>query len=377
EPVTLNALGLYAVIGVIVGLAAAGVTRTVYWLEDMFERLPVNWMWWPAIGGLGVGLVGYLAPRTLGVGYDNIADILSNRLSLHLIVLLCLMKFISWAIALSSGTSGGTLAPLFTVGSGAGAVLGAALLWAFPLSGLDVRVAALVGMAGIFAGASHALLASVVFAFETTQQTNGLLPLLAGSTLAYLAARMVMKNSIMTEKIARRGLRVPQDYDADAFANTTVGMIMETGVDTLPPDLPVATLADRIARHDPAVSLHQAWPLVDAAGQLVGIITRNDVVRSLQEPGSSALLLRDAGSSALVVAHPDESVQDAVNRMLTYDIGRVLVVSRGDPQKLLGYVSRTHLLATQFRRLHAEQVREAGWLHRARSWQRSRADQVQ
>jgi H+/Cl- antiporter ClcA len=363
-PACLSALALYALLGIVIGVVAVVVTRIVYWLEDMFEHLPVHWMWWPAIGGLAVGLVGYFAPRTLGVGYDNIADILSNKFSLHLIGFLCLMKFVSWSIALSSGTSGGTLAPLFTIGSGTGAALGAFFLWIFPMSGLDVRVAALVGMAAIFAGASRALLASVVFAFETTHQNNGLLPLLVGSTLAYLVARMLMQNSIMTEKIARRGLRIPEDYDADVFAQTTVGAIMDKDVKVLSPDMPVSTLADRIARHDPEVSVREAWPLLDSDRQLAGIITRNDVIRSLEKSGATNLKLSEAGNSALVTAFPDETVHEAVARMLTHGIGRLLVVSRTDPKQLIGYVSRTHLLSTRFRQVQQEQVREDGWLRK-------------
>jgi chloride channel protein, CIC family len=361
-PVSLGALALYALLGIIIGVASVAVTRIVYWIEDMFEHLPIHWMWWPAIGGLAVGLVGYFAPRTLGVGYDNIADILSNRFSLHLIAFLCVMKFISWSIALSSGTSGGTLAPLFTIGSGAGATLGAFFLWILPASGVDVRIAALVGMAAIFAGASRALLASVVFAFETTHQTNGLLPLLIGCTLAYLVARMLMQNSIMTEKIARRGLKIPEDYDADVFLQTTVSSAMDKEVPSLSPDTLVSALADRIARHDPEVSVRDAWPLVNGDGQLVGIITRNDIIRSMEKAGARNLKLSEAGSSDLVTAYPDETVHEAVARMLTHGIGRLLVVSRADPKKMIGYVSRTHLLSTKFRQVQTEQVREDGWI---------------
>jgi CIC family chloride channel protein len=361
-PVSLGALALYALLGIIIGVASVAVTRIVYWIEDMFEHLPIHWMWWPAIGGLAVGLVGYFAPRTLGVGYDNIADILSNRFSLHLIAFLCVMKFISWSIALSSGTSGGTLAPLFTIGSGAGATLGALFLWILPASGVDVRIAALVGMAAIFAGASRALLASVVFAFETTHQTNGLLPLLIGCTLAYLVARMLMQNSIMTEKIARRGLKIPEDYDADVFLQTTVSSAMDKEVPSLSPDTLVSALADRIARHDPEVSVRDAWPLVNGDRQLVGIITRNDIIRSMEKAGARNLKLSEAGSSDLVTAYPDETVHEAVARMLTHGIGRLLVVSRADPKKMIGYVSRTHLLSTKFRQVQTEQVREDGWI---------------
>ncbi|HTB79484.1 MAG TPA: chloride channel protein [Opitutaceae bacterium] len=366
-PVSLLPLGLYALIGLILGVASVGVTRSVYWIEDMFEHLPIHWMWWPAIGGIAVGVIGYFAPRTLGVGYNNISDIISARLPLQMMAFLCAMKFVSWAIALSSGTSGGTLAPLLTIGGGGGGLVGAFLLWLMPSSGLDVRVAALVGMAAMFAGASRALLASVVFAFETTLQPNGLLPVLAGSTLGFFVARLLMQNSIMTEKIARRGLRIPQDYDADAFAQTTVSEIMDEKIKTLPAQGSVAELADLIARHDPEVSAHQAWPLLDSAGQLAGVITRSDLLRAIDRSGGRETSLIEAGNSALVVAHPDESVSDAVARMLSHGVGRLPVVSRTEPKKLIGYVSRTSLLSARLASLQQETMRDDGWF---RSWKR-------
>src|SRR5262249_23942401 len=156
----------------------------------------------PAIGAVAVGVVGYFAPKTMGVGYDNIEAIVGGSLTGWALVWLCAMKFISWCISLGSGTSGGTLGPLFTVGGGLGAVLGAGAAALLPSLGVDPRIAGLVGMAAIFAGASRALLASVVFAFETTRQPIGLLPLLGGSAAAYLISCLAMKNSIMTEKIA-------------------------------------------------------------------------------------------------------------------------------------------------------------------------------
>ena len=370
-PAGLGALGFYTVLGVIVGIAAVGITRLVYWIEDQFDRLPVHWMWWPAIGGLAVGLVGYFAPRTLGVGYDNISDIISNQLPIQTVAFLCGMKFISWSISLSSGTSGGTLAPLLTIGGGAGALIGALLLQLAPNSGLDIRVAALVGMAAMFAGASRALLASVVFAFETTLQTNGLLPILAGSTAAFFIARLLMENSIMTEKIARRGLRIPQDYDADAFSHTSIEAIMDRNVKTLSAQSSVAELADLIARHDPAVSSHQAWPLVNANGQLTGVITRSDLLRAIERSGGRENTLLEAGSSPAIVAYPDETVSDAVNRMLAKGIGRLPIVSRTDNQTLVGYVGRTSLLATRLRSLNQETIRDDGWL-RARAQRKTR-----
>jgi len=364
--VSFPALALYSLIGILLGVVAVGVTRVVYWVEDQFERLPLHWMWWPAVGGLAVGVVGYFAPRTLGVGYQNITGILAAGMSVRVVAFLCAMKFVSWAISLGSGTSGGTLAPLLTIGSGAGNLLGALCLRLLPASGLDVRMAGLVGMAALFAGASRALLTSVVFAFETTQQAAGLLPLLAGCSLSFLTARLLMQNSIMTEKIARRGLRIPQDYDADIFQQTSVSEVMERDVKTLAAEGFVTELADRIARHDPGLSVQQAWPLIDSQGVLTGIITRSDLLRALDAPVEHALTLREAGSSPLVVAYPDESVHDAVVRMLSHGIGRLPVVNRAAPEKLTGYLSRTSLLATRLRSHHHETQRDPGWLRTMR-----------
>jgi H+/Cl- antiporter ClcA len=209
-----EALTTYIVIGAIVGLAAVFVTRILYYIEELFERLPVHWMWWPAIGAIAVGIIGYIEPRTLGVGYVNIQDTLSGQLTGIVVLTLLTLKFLSWSIALGSGTSGGTLAPLFTIGGGLGAVLGEVTAHMFPSLGVDPRIAALVGMAAIFAGASRALLTSIVFAFETTRQPIGLLPLLGGCSAAFVISSLMMRYTIMTEKLARRGTYVPTEYIA-------------------------------------------------------------------------------------------------------------------------------------------------------------------
>jgi CBS domain-containing protein len=276
--------------------------------------------------------------------------------------LLCVAKFVSWSISLSSGTSGGTLAPLLTIGGGVGNVLGVFFAAVLPAAGVDVRVAALVGMAALFAGASRALLASVVFAFETTHQANGLLPLLVGCSLACFVARMLMQNSIMTEKIARRGLRIPEEYDADVFQRTMVHEIMDKEIKTLSPQMRVCELADRIAAHDPAISSYQAWPLAGPDGLLAGILTRNDLLRALETPRADTATLLEIGNASVVVAYQDESVHEAVARMLSHNIGRLVVVDRENAKKIVGYVSRTNLLATRFRKMQDEEVRERGWL---------------
>jgi H+/Cl- antiporter ClcA len=209
-----EALTVYVVIGAVVGFISVFVTRMLYVIEDRFERLPIHWMWWPALGAIVVGIVGYLEPRTLGVGYSNIQQILSGQIVGPVLISLIVLKFISWSVALGSGTSGGTLAPLFTIGGGLGSILGAVIVSLAPGLGVDPRIAALVGMAAIFAGSSRALLTSVVFAFETTRQPIGLLPLLGGCSAAFLISSLMMRYTIMTEKLARRGTYVPTEYIA-------------------------------------------------------------------------------------------------------------------------------------------------------------------
>jgi H+/Cl- antiporter ClcA/CBS domain-containing protein len=221
-----QSLAVYGGMGIAIGLLSVLVTRIVYFIEDAFEKLPVHWALWPAIGGLVVGIVGYFAPRTLGVGYNNITDILSGSMSLQVLLSLFILKFISWAVSLGSGTSGGTLAPLLTIGGAAGALLGAqAMLW-FPGAGVNIPLAALVGMSAMFAGASRAFITSIVFALETTGQSNALLPLLASCTAAYFISYFIMENTIMTEKIARRGVKTPHSYEPDQLEKLSVRQVL-------------------------------------------------------------------------------------------------------------------------------------------------------
>jgi CIC family chloride channel protein len=206
------ALAAYTGAGLVIGLIATGVTWTVYAMEDVFEKLPIHWMWWPALGAVAVGVIGYYAPYTMGVGYDNIRHLLTGNIPLALLLGLCFLKYISWVIALGSGTSGGTLAPLFTIGGALGLLMGVYLIRWFPQLGLNLPTCTLIGMAALFAGASRALLTAIVFSLETTGQMHGLLPLLGACTAAYFVSFFFMKGSIMTEKILRRGVVAPDAY---------------------------------------------------------------------------------------------------------------------------------------------------------------------
>ena len=339
------ALATYVVIGALVGLASVLVTRSIYWVEDAFEKLPVHWMWWPALGGIAVGAVGYLSPRTLGVGYENIDHMLTAELAGRTLALFCLMKFVSWAVALGSGTSGGTLAPLFTVGGGVGSLLGSAAATLLPSFGVDIRVAALVGMAAMFAGASRALLTSVVFAFECTRQPLGMLPLLGGCAAAFLVSCLLTENSIMTERIARRGARVVGEYAADYLSQILVKDCMSRDVVAMSADDTIQRVRARL--EDRATRKHNGFPVLDDH-KLIGVITRADLLEEALEP---KLKLRDALHRRPVVIHEENSAREAADHMIAEGVGRLPVVSRSEPDRVLGIVSRGDLLSAHKKRL--------------------------
>jgi len=265
-----GALFVYSICGVLIGLISVGVTKIVYLIEDAFEKLPIHWMWWPAIGGLFVGIIGYFNPRTLGVGYNNITDVLSASMPLQVVVMLCLMKFASWAVALGSGTSGGTLAPLLTIGGATGAIMGVIAQKLFPDAGISVSMAALVGMSAMFAGASRALLTSIIFALETTGQVNALVPLLAACTIAYFISIYLMENTIMTEKIARRGVRTPVSYKPDILDQLTVQQVIDKNPLILEFDTTVADAKKWINEHAGFKAKHLI--VLDETGYFKGLV---------------------------------------------------------------------------------------------------------
>jgi len=335
-----TALIAYLLMGGIFGLASVYVTRAVYKIEDTFEKLPVHWMWWPAFGAIAVGIVGYFVPNTLGVGYDNIANILNGSLAGNALLILFLAKFISWSVSLGSGTSGGTLAPLFTIGGGLGAMLGSAAVFLFPDIGVDTRIAALVGMAALFAGSARALLAAIIFAFEITMQPIGLLPLLAGCSSAYIVSSLMMKHSIMTEKIARRGIRIPYEYEADFLDQVLVRDCVSSNVVSINPLDTIEKIRTWLASSGEGSFFH-AYPLIDEFGKLAGIVTRRDLLNPAVSPDKKAA---DIITKSLAVVYPDNTLREAVDLMAEHDVSLLPVIDRKNKMKVVGVISRTDIL---------------------------------
>lgn len=346
-PVSGGALAVYIALGAAVGLCSVLVTKSVFKLEDLFTKLPIHWMWWPGLGAIAVGIIGYFAPDTLGVGYNVIDEILSGEITGKVLIALFILKFVSWSIALSSGTSGGTLAPLFTIGGGLGAVLGSIVIIFFPTLGVDPNVAALVGMAAMFAGASRAFLASVVFAFETTLQPFGLLPLLGGCTAAYLISGLLMRHTIMTEKIQRRGVHVPVEYGADILEKMLVRDSATYEVIALKGSQSVDDAISWLYSESPGSS-HQGFPIIDDGDNLVGVLTRRDLSNK-DMPGDTRI--SELIKKSPHVIYEDNTLHDAINLMAENAIGRLPVVMHSNPRKVIAMLSRSDIVSAYKRHL--------------------------
>jgi hypothetical protein len=314
-------------------------------------------MWWPALGGVGVGVVGYFAPRTLGVGYNNIVDILSGDLPVQFVLTLCLLKYLSWVIALGSGTSGGTLAPLLTIGGATGAVLGSVVLYFFPLSGVTVSLAALVGMSAMFAGASRAFLTSVVFALETTGQSNALLPLLATCTASYFVSFFFMENTIMTEKIARRGVKTPHSYEPDLLEKVNVGKVFSGSGLVLSEENSIREAQEWIQKEtDPTVNRANFFIVTNDTGEYRGIVSTSNIVGNVQDGNHKLATLTHHRHAAVFI---DQSLRTAVETMAREDVDVLAVVSREAHHPVIGLLSYRDIISIYNVSIDEKEKREA------------------
>ncbi len=338
------ALAIYSLIGIVIGFVSVWVTKIVYAIEDVFEKLPVHWMWWPAIGGLVVGIVGYYSPHTLGVGYDNIANILSGNMTLGFLAGLCLLKFISWAVSLGSGTSGGTLAPLFIIGGAAGAVSGNVILHWFPSVGLSVSLCALVGMSAMFTGASRAFLTSVIFAIETTGQPNALLPLLGACAGSYIVSFFLMKNTIMTEKISRRGVKTPDSYEPDIFEKITVGEVMQRPGTVIRADNTIEEVLSSLEKNQP----HPEYFIIsDPEGDYKGLLKYSDLHNRKHETDTiiSSLMTQKDFS-----VDDDKTLRTAVEKMAAGNVEALPVTDKNN--SVTGIISFSDIMGAYRKNSH-------------------------
>jgi CIC family chloride channel protein len=348
------ALGAALVVGVAAGLGSGLLTSLVYGCEDFFQRLPIHWMWWPALGALVVGIGGVLDPRVLGVGYDSIHSLMRGELLGKALLTLLVAKAFVWAIALGSGTSGGVLAPLLILGGAIGAFLGQ---W---LPGGDPGLYAMVGMAAMMGGTMRSPLTGLVFALELTHDLNAMPALLIGSVSALGVTVLLMRRSILTEKLARRGQHIAREYSVDLFELMRVGEVMDKEVPCVSMDTTVAELSRRIAEDDPVLARRQGTLILDQNQRLVGIITRGDILRAIRKDPSGLTSVLEAGNQELIVTHADEPLHDAMGKMLKHDVGRLPVVNPQQPGQVEGYLGRASIVAARARYHAEEEIRERG-----------------
>ncbi len=354
EGLGMGVIGIAFVVGILTGIVSGLTTSLVYAFEDLFKRIPIHWMWWPAIGAVFVGIGGIIDPRVLGVGYGTIHSLMLGQLIGTAVIGLLVAKALVWAIALGSGTSGGVLAPLLIIGGAFGALIGH---W-MPVG--DPGLWAMIGMAAMMGGTMQAPLTGMIFVLELSHDLNALPALMVGSVASLGVTVLWLRRSILTEKLARRGQHIAREYSVDLLELTRVGEVMDKDIPTVPTTMTVTELSNLIAQGDPLISRRQATLIMDADNKLAGIITRGDILRVLRESMTSKLTVMEAGESKLIVTYADESLHEAASRMLKHDIGRLPVVEYDDQRKVVGYLGRAAILSAQAKFYEEEEVRTRG-----------------
>jgi len=342
---------LAAGLGILAGLASGLLTLMVYTSEDLFQRLPIHWMWWPVLGGIAIGGGGLIEPHALGVGYDNIAALLNGNMTTASTVRLVIVKAVIWSIALGSGTSGGVLAPLLIMGAALGAICGGFM----PVG--DSGLWALIGMAAMMGGTMRSPLTAIAFAVELTHNMGGLLPLAVACTMAHATTVLTLRRSILTEKVARRGHHVMREYIVDPFETVRASEIMAKPVNRLSADTPMSDIVAFFTAPD-VPSRHKTYPVVDDDGHVLRMITRDDVFHLTHMDWSARQSLRDMISDwRLATGYEDELVGQLADRMADTDVSSIPILCRSD-DTLVGLVTRSDLLRVRANLLRNEKERE-------------------
>ena len=343
-------VGEAALIGLACGVLALVLTTACYGAEDLFKRLPIHWMWWPAMGGVVVGIGGLIEPNALGVGYAVIGRELAGKLTISALIALLVAKLIMWSVALGSGTSGGILAPLLMMGAALGGIMGHGF-------GGPPATWALLGMAGALAGVTRSPLTSIVFAFELTHDTGSLLPLLVVCLLAHLLSALILKRSILTEKVARKGYHVMREYAVDQLEAVFVREAMLTDVVTVEPDTEAAELRQAL-EFDPITRRQRLFPVMGpagtaTAGRMIGVVGWSDLTAYRDRPGT---LIGEIAHADPVTAEAGETLRSVADRMADRALGALPVLDGGG--ELVGIVTYFEVLSGRRRQLIEERHRE-------------------
>lgn len=323
----------YLLLGVMAAFVAVGFVRLLYKCEDLFSRWRFPGYLKPAIGGLGVGALGLYSPFLFGVGYEGTELAILGGFGAGTLVTLCLLKVVATSITLGSGGRGGTFAPSLFIGGMLGTAFGLGVNAALPTIAPQPGAYGLVGMAAVFAAASYAPITAILILFEVTRDYLIILPVIAAVVISTFIARRISRESIYTTKVRQSGFEILEGQ-LDPLRDVTVGGTMTRDFPTVPPDMPVDELLREMERTG-----HHGFPVLDEEGRLFGVVTLSDVEEALQE-ATDELKVSDIATRNPVTAYPDESVRSVLRRFATMDVGRIPVVSRDDPTRLLGCLRR-------------------------------------
>jgi H+/Cl- antiporter ClcA/CBS domain-containing protein len=347
---------LCVVAGCVGGVIAIGATGLVYFAEDMFHKLPIHWMWWPAIGGAVIGIGGLIEPHALGVGYDVIRTFLQGHATMSLILGILVVKTLIWGLSLGSGTSGGVLAPVFMIGGALGALQGEI----FPHVGPGFW--ALMGLAAVVGGVMRSPLTGIVFSLELTHEWNALLPVVVASVTAYGLSVLLLKRSVLTEKVARRGFHLTREYSVDPLEVLFVREVMWRQVVTFPSDAGLAEAGETFAERELVPTeererRQRLYPVVDSGDRLLGVLSRRDMLDAAltgdDEHYVKEVMVRDP-----LVVYPDQTLREVAYVFAQHGVNRAPVVDRAEPDRLVGLVTLTQLLQGRLRDLEEERIPE-------------------
>lgn len=400
-------------LGIIIGVCSVVISKALYVIEEFFDNLKIDLVFKPALGALVLGIVAFFQPRVLGMGYLVITDILKNHFDNTTLIGLALGKSVALVFSLGAGTSGGLLAPMLLIGAAIGSGYGRGVQTIFPHAGINPSICGIVAMSSLFSAAARAPLTSFVFAFELTGDYKAILPLMIGCMIADIVARTLSQESVMTERLARRGFRVDQGYETPLLNGINVGQVMTHAVDTLLSTMPLRAAIEAILGEPMLLSLsqmtqrssarvavaparngltdngasdhtriphaaqmlksnatavdsmnsagaHQRWafPLLDAQGRLVGIVTRNELLEMANHPEALDAPVSALATKRIVVAYPDESLDEVLTRMIAGEYQVLPVVERAKPDKVIGVLSQSDILSAWRLRNQDETTRE-------------------
>ncbi len=333
-------LVLYLGLGVLAGFAAWLFVKLLYFMEDVFDDWKFPNYLKPAVGGLGLGILGFFVPQVFGTGFNAISDLLAGKLGLGLLLLLIFGKIVATSLTLGAGASGGVFAPALFTGAMLGGAFGTVANMLFPGIVASSGAYAMVGMAAVFAGAARAPVTAILILFEMTQDYRIVLPLMFATVISTLIAQWLEPESIYTLKLARRGL----DVKARRSMNLMSSILVEDAMTpigemiTVSPQIPLPQLAQIFQE-----TSHHGLIVFNAQGELYGIVTISDLERALKVDDTEAKVA-DICTTNVLTVYPDETLNEALRHFGALDVGRIPVVSRHDPLHVIGVLRRTDIV---------------------------------